>query len=100
MTKHTNELKIKRSGVFPAIIASLFFLLISIASFAQQPVEINGQDVGSWFERNWMWVTGAVVLLLLIILFSSRGGRTRKTTTVVKDDYGNVKSVTTTEEKP
>ncbi|HTE25011.1 hypothetical protein [Flavitalea sp.] len=78
----------------------LIFALLSTGLYAQESVEINGQDVGSWFERNWMWITGAVLLLLLIVLFSTRSRRTRKTTTVVKDTYGNVKSVTTTEEKP
>jgi hypothetical protein len=81
-----------------------FFLLASLlaatVTFAQESVEINGHDVGSWFSRNWMWVTGAVLLLLLILLFAGRSRKVRKTTTVVKDTYGNVKSVTTTEEKP
>ena len=78
----------------------LMFTLVSLSLFAQETVEINSQDIGSWFERNWMWVAGAVLLLLLIALFSGRSKKTRKTTTVVKDTYGNVKSVTTTEEKP
>ena len=76
---------------------SVFTLMIlSITTFAQEQVEINGRDVGSWFAQNWMWVTGGVVLLLLIVLFSRSSSR-RKTTTVVKDTYGNVKSITTTE---
>ena len=78
----------------------LMFTLVSLSLFAQETVEINSQDIGSWFERNWMWVAGGVLLLLLIALFSGRSRKTRKTTTVVKDTYGNVKSVTTTEEKP
>jgi hypothetical protein len=78
----------------------LLFTMVSLSLFAQETVEINSQDIGSWFERNWMWVAGAALLLLLIVLFSGRSKKTRKTTTVVKDTYGNVKSVTTTEEKP
>jgi hypothetical protein len=84
---------------------SAFFMLMLLTNIvmAQESVEINGQDVGSWFERNWMWVTGGV-LLLVILLIAAAGSRrkagVRKTTTVVKDTYGNVKSVTTTEEKP
>jgi cell division protein FtsW (lipid II flippase) len=78
----------------------LIFTLVSLSLIAQETVEINSQDISSWFERNWMWVAGGVLLLVLIALFSGRSKRTRKTTTVVKDTYGNVKSVTTTEEKP
>jgi len=78
----------------------LFLMVLSSGLMAQASVEINNQDVGSWFSRNWMWVVGGVVLLLLIILLSSKSRGVRKTTTVVKDTYGNVKSVTTTEEKP
>ena len=80
-------------------IALMLFLLTPFMTLlAQQDVKINGQNVGSWFERNWMWVVGGV-LVLLIITFASRGGNAKKrtTTTVLKDDLGNVKSVTTTE---
>ena len=84
----------------PCFVLLLLFAFLGGGVYAQETVEINGQDVGSWFERNWMWVTGAVLLLLLIVLVSGRSRKTRKTTTVVKDTYGNVKSVTTTEEKP
>lgn len=78
---------------------SFFFMLmlIQITAFAQEKVEVNGHDVGSWFSRNWMWVAGVVVLLLLIILFSGGSKTKRKTTTVVKDSTGDVKRVTTTE---
>jgi hypothetical protein len=81
-------------GVLILLLVTPFMTLI-----AQQDVKINGADVGSWFDRNWMWVAGAV-LILLIIAFAGRGSRKRKTvTTVMKDDMGNVKSVTTTEVK-
>ncbi len=78
---------------------SFFFMLmlIEINAFAQEKVEVNGHDVGSWFSRNWMWVTGVVVLLLLIILFSGGSKTRRKSTTVVKDNTGDVRRVTTTE---
>jgi hypothetical protein len=72
-------------------------VLFQQVSLAQENVEIAGEDVGSWFERNWMWVAGGILLLLLIIIFSGGSRRSRRTTTVVKDDYGNVKKVTTTE---
>ncbi len=86
---------------FSAILFVVLAFLAGSPLLAQETVEINGQDVGTWFQRNWMWVVGGVLLLLLIIGFSSRGSsRVKKTTTIVKDNYGNVKSVTTTEEKP
>ena len=81
-------------GVLILLLVAPFMTLI-----AQQDVKINGRDVGSWFDRNWMWVGGAV-LILLILAFAGRGNKKRKTiTTVMKDDLGNVKSVTTTEVK-
>jgi len=76
-------------------------LLFAIQSFLfaqDKAIEVNEEQIGSWFERNWKWVVGGAVLLLLIILFSSGGRSRRRTTTVVrKDELGNVKSVTTTE---
>jgi hypothetical protein len=102
MTPNNAISKSNRVTVLAVTLLTVFFLLVlNVPMFAQENVEINGQDVGSWFQRNWMWVTGGVVLLLLILLLSSRSSsRARKTTTVIKDSYGNVKSVTTTEEKP
>jgi hypothetical protein len=38
--------------------------------------------------------------LIILLASSRRKAGIRRTTTVVKDTYGNVKSVTTTEEKP
>jgi hypothetical protein len=55
--------------------------------------------VGSWFERNWMWLTAGIVIFLMILLFSRGIGGRRKTTTVIKDAHGKTKSVTTTEEQ-
>jgi choline-glycine betaine transporter len=101
MANHTFHVEKSLSRKLVFFVSLVFLTLaVNITTFAQESVEINGHDVGSWFERNWMWITGAVVLLLLIIIFSSRSSRSRRTTTVVKDTYGNVKSVTTTEEKP
>jgi hypothetical protein len=80
----------------------LLFMLIGIIAQAQEKIEIDTKEVGSWFERNWMWVAAGVLLLLLIVLLGrSRNGsrgETRRTTTVVRDAQGNTKSVTTTEE--
>ena len=75
-------------------------MLLSFAAQAQDKVEIDTQEVKSWFENNWIWVAGGVVLLLLVMLLGRRrSGGQRKTTTVIKDPDGHVKSVTTTEEK-
>jgi hypothetical protein len=73
-----------------------FFQVISWAQDAK--VEINGNDVGSWFSRNWLWVTGVVVLLLILLLFS--GGSSRRSqskTTVYRRGDGTVTKTTTTE---
>jgi hypothetical protein len=82
----------------------LFFTLLALGVQAQDKVKLDTQDVQSWFEKNWIWVAGAVLLLIIIALFSSRRNTTarkvnqRKTTTVIKDPEGNVKSITTTED--
>ena len=71
-----NNLKVK--------IAAFALMLIAFQStlFAQDvKAEIKGEDVGSWFSQNWLWVAGVVVLLLLILLFSSSSRRSRVTTT-------------------
>ena len=76
-------------------------ILISFYSFAQEKVTLDTEEVESWFERNWMWVAGAVVFILLLALLTGGNRRRvnqRKTTTVIKDPDGNVKSVTTTED--
>ncbi|RYY24638.1 MAG: hypothetical protein EOO04_12765 [Chitinophagaceae bacterium] len=88
----------KNISALAAVVLIFVSMVISNPVFAQETVEINGQDVGSWFENNWIWVVGGVLLLILIIALASRGSRSRKTTTIVKDTAGNVKSVTTTEE--
>ncbi|HKZ65726.1 MAG TPA: hypothetical protein VJ111_05200 [Chitinophagaceae bacterium] len=83
------------------VLGAFVLMLMTIIAQAQDRVEIDTQEVKSWFERNWIWVAGGVVLLLLIILIGRRSGSggQRKTTTVIKDPEGRVKSVTTTEEK-
>lgn len=89
---------------FMKAMALVFFTLLAITARAQDKVNLDTEKVESWFEKNWIWVAGAVLLLIIIALFSSRGARTarkvnqRKTTTVIKDPDGNVKSITTTED--
>ncbi len=58
--------------------------------------EIKGEDVGSWFSQNWLWVAGVVVLLLLILLFSGSSRRSRVTTTTTTPS-GRVSRTSTTE---
>lgn len=84
------------------LVGIIFFMLTSMIVSAQEKIKISKEEIGTWFERNWMWVAiGAVALILLIALFSrgtvSRLG-SRRTTTVIKDDRGKTKSVVTTEE--
>lgn len=86
-----NNLKIK-------IAAFALMLIVFQNSLLAQDVkaEIKGEDVGSWFSQNWLWVAGVVVLLLLILLFSSSSRRSRVTTTT-STPGGHVNRTTTTE---
>ncbi len=79
------------------IIATLVLVCTQVLAMAQETVEINQQEVKGWLQQNWLWVAGGVLLLILIIAFSRGSSNRRKSTTVIKDEYGNVKSVTTTE---
>jgi NADH:ubiquinone oxidoreductase subunit 6 (subunit J) len=80
-------------------LTSLFLFSLNMLAIAQDKIEIDKQEVGNWFQRNWIWVTTAVFVLLIIIVLSSGNKEQSKTTTVVKDDLGNVKRITTTEER-
>jgi choline-glycine betaine transporter len=86
------------------ISAFLIFVLTGLAVQAQDKIEIDTEEIGTWFERNWMWVAAGALLLFLLIILVSRSrnasrGDSRRTTTIIKDAQGNTKSVTTTEEK-
>lgn len=88
----------------PAIYRFASSLLLLICLFAlpalvmaQDQITIDKSDVKSWFQRNWIWVALGVLFLLIIAISSSSNRSRRKSTTVVKDDFGNVRSVTTTE---
>ena len=85
------------NNTIKALAALTAALCPRLNAFAQEKVAINGNDVGTWFSNNWMWVTGIVIFLLLVIFFSGGGSRRRRTTTVVKDNMGDVKKITTTE---
>ena len=85
----TSKLRIIMTSV------SLFFL--QLVARAQDKIEIDTQEVSSWFQRNWPLVAGGVLLIVLAIIFGRRTKPRSKTTTVVNDRMGNVKKVTTTE---
>ena len=84
---------------FVKIVGIFLFMLSGTTLQAQEKVEIDTQEVASWFESNWMWVAAGIIILLMIIFFSRGNNGRRKTTTVIKDSHGKTKSVTTTEEQ-
>jgi protein-S-isoprenylcysteine O-methyltransferase Ste14 len=85
------------------IIAGLLLALLQIPVIAQDStsVNINTEQVESWFSQNWMWVAiGAVILIVLIAMMSggSKKVATIKKTTIVKEeDASGVVKTTTTE---
>jgi hypothetical protein len=81
---------------FLTLFVVIFFQIIAWAQDTK--VEINGNDVGSWFSRNWLWVTGIIVLLIIILLFSGGSSRSsRSKTTVYRKGDGTVTKSTSTE---
>ncbi len=80
------------------VLSTFIFLLITLVLAAQDKIELDTEQVKSWFEENWMWVAAIVLIVVMIALFSRGRGGKRKTTTVIKDADGKTKSVTTTEE--
>jgi len=83
--------------VVKPLMLTLFLAFTNIVLFAQDKIVIDKQEAESWLSRNWIWVALGVLILLILLFSGSSSRRRRKTTTVVKDDYGNVKQVTTTE---
>jgi hypothetical protein len=83
-------------AIVKTLALTVSLLCVNAVLFAQDKIVIDKSEAESWFMRNWIWVAlGALVLLIL--LFSGSSSRRKRTTTVVKDDYGNVRKVTTTE---
>jgi hypothetical protein len=84
-----------------AVTIILLLSLISVAGFSQDnTINVNGEDIGAWFGRNWMWVAGGFVVLLLLIGLFSSGSRTKRKTTIVREEDANgIVRTTTTEIK-
>ena len=80
---------------FLTLFVVVFFQIIAWTQDTK--VEINGNDVGSWFGRNWLWVTGIIVLLVIILLFSGGSRSSRSKTTVYRKGDGTVTKTSTTE---
>ena len=78
------------------LLLSLSLLSFPVLAQDSDKIVVDKQEVGNWFQQNWMWVVGGVVLIILIAAMSSGRNKSRSTT-VVKDMYGNTKRVTTTE---
>lgn len=78
------------------VIAIMLLPAFNILRAQDVKAEIKGEEVGSWFSQNWLWVAGAVVLLLLILLLSGSSRRSRVTTTTTNRN-GDVRRTTTTE---
>ena len=70
----------------------------NVVAFAQNSpkVEVNGNDVGSWFSQNWIWVVAVFAILLIVLLFSG-GTRNNRTTVVHKNDGLGNRTTTTTQ---
>ena len=79
----------------------LLFSMFAITGFSQDnTVNVNGEDIGAWFSRNWMWVAGGFIVLLLLIGLFSSGSRSRRKTTIVREEDANgIVRTTTTEIK-
>ncbi|CAN5403004.1 hypothetical protein BH10BAC3_BH10BAC3_22280 [soil metagenome] len=96
MKQITNQYGLK------AFLATLMLFLLTSICMAQDNtnLKVNGESIGSWLSRYWMWVAGGVVLLLLLIGMLSGGSRKRSKTTIVREeDASGVIRTTTTEIK-
>jgi hypothetical protein len=86
----------KQASYFTRAVFTFIVLLSAVSTFAQEKVDVNGHDVGSWFGDHWMWVVGGVILLILLLALGG-GSKKSKTTIIQRDAAGHVKNVTTTE---
>ncbi len=80
------------------ILTILCFQIITIAQDTK--ITINGNDVGSWFARNWIWVTMGIIFLLVFLLISGNSRRIRHQTTIFRNNKGEITKteITKTEE--
>jgi hypothetical protein len=94
--------KLIRKFDVKAIATTLVFCFFTAICWAQDntTVKINGEPVGNWMSRNWMWVAAGAVLLILLIGILSGGSKTRRKTTIVREEDGSgIVRTTTTEIK-
>ena len=83
---------------FKTLLTSIIVFFFQLFAQAQNTkVEINGNDVGSWFSRNWIWVAGTIVVLFILLVLSGGSRSRRSKTTVIRKDDGTVIKTTTTE---
>lgn len=72
-------------------LATFSLFCFQVVLFAQETkVEINGNDVGDWFGRNWLWVMVVIVVLLLLVIISGNTRSSRHKTTIFRDNSGEV----------
>lgn len=90
---------LEKSPGIKTFLLTLVFSLYTLISKAQETtsVKVDGEEIGSWLSRNWIWVAGGVVLLLIVIGALS-GGSSRKKTTIVREEDANGTVRTTTTE--
>ncbi|MEO7530505.1 MAG: hypothetical protein ABIS69_03810 [Sediminibacterium sp.] len=88
-------LHVLKSKVFAFALMLMVFQNTLLAQDVK--AEIKGEEVGSWFSQNWLWVAGVVVVLLLILLFSSSSRRSSVTSTTTSGPSERVSRTTTTE---
>jgi hypothetical protein len=80
---------VKQLSRFCLTILSVFVFQIWVIA-QNTKVEINGNDVGSWFSRNWVWVTLGIVILVIFLLISGGSRSSRHRTTIFRNNKGEV----------
>ncbi|MEO8405682.1 MAG: hypothetical protein ABI480_13835 [Chitinophagaceae bacterium] len=78
-----------------AVLFVMMLIAIPTVVMAQDHITIDKSEVKTWLQQNWIWVALGVLVLLIIIISTSSNRSRRRSTTVVKDDFGNVRRVTT-----